>query len=392
MIYTLESIKKDITELDARTFFHQYIIRSENWYFEKILEIPPEDITRVTDDFKTIVSDVLGVSFNNILITGSGKTGYSLSPNEKKLFKKFSEDGEDRMISDIDVAIVSDKLFQIYWDLFRKSYNWRYKTLYDYIPQAIYRGYIDERPLTSKFDRNGKSIKEISDSFFAGKLVIDSSYQRRKVWMEKDNVNLIATILLDFIIPEVFFWQASIDSDTGDALTHIVDGQQRVAAIVGFIKDEFKLSAKHLDDDDCSEINERCENKLFSELAAADKKQIWNYKLSIVEINPEFKKTDIKYCCSVYILANEGVIDETNDEKINAYTDDFMENFDVDGRLTKKIQTAMEIIEKLNDSETAIFVSKKAQMYTLFSFAFRLIDTGIANCLDKTIENLNQEF
>ena len=76
------------------------------------------------------------------------------------------------------------------------------------------------------FDRNKKTIKQIKDDFESGKLIIDSSYQRRSVWTTQDNVRLIETILMGYIVPEVFLWPASVDPDTGDTVTHIVDGQQ----------------------------------------------------------------------------------------------------------------------------------------------------------------------
>ena len=86
------------------------------------------------------------------------------------------------------------------------------------------------------FDRNKKTIKQIKDDFEAGKLIIDSSYQRRSVWTVQDNIRLIETILIGYIVPEVFLWPASVDPETGDTVTHIVDGQQRINAIIDFIQ------------------------------------------------------------------------------------------------------------------------------------------------------------
>ena len=52
---------------------------------------------------KEILNDKLGVAYHNVLMVGSGKIGYSLSPFKK--FKAFDED------SDIDIAIISIKMF-----------------------------------------------------------------------------------------------------------------------------------------------------------------------------------------------------------------------------------------------------------------------------------------
>ncbi|MFA9423870.1 MAG: DUF262 domain-containing protein [Sedimentibacter sp.] len=289
------------------------------------------------------------------------------------------------------------------------------------------------------FHRNTKTVKEVFDDFSKGRLFVDTTYQRRKVWLPQDKIRLIETILLDLIIPEVFFWPADINAETGDMFMHIVDGQQRINSIVEFISGEFQLDSKYLMDKD---IIERCSNKYFADLGNADKERIWKYNISVVNIDSSFTKTDItqmfyrlnltnyslnpqekrnskesvfgdaaealssldfwkecrvfssadakrmkdiEYCCSIYILANEGVVDQTNSKKINDYYDDYSETFDEDKRLTNKIETAMDMIKSLNDKTTLSFVSKKAQMYTLFSFVFKLIDSGL-QCSNEVFE------
>ncbi len=56
------------------------------------------------------------------------------------------------------------------------------------------------------FRRNTKTIQEIYSDFVEGGLFADPSYQRRKVWNDQDNVRLIETILMELVMPEVFFW------------------------------------------------------------------------------------------------------------------------------------------------------------------------------------------
>lgn len=160
MAYTLEEIKKDIVILPAKEFYIKYLLRSDNWYFETKLGKSKEDSIRKSDDFKAIVSQTLEISFNNIAIVGSSKTGCSLTPvseQRSKLFRGFNDD------SDIDIAIVSDKLFQKYWDLFRHSYSEVNKRYYNYISRGIYRGYINEKHL-SVIDGCRKEWNEKSSS------------------------------------------------------------------------------------------------------------------------------------------------------------------------------------------------------------------------------------
>ncbi|WP_429962055.1 hypothetical protein [Enterococcus sp. AZ083] len=145
MAYTVDQIKADIKLLTAKQFYSKYILRSDNWYFENIIGNSKEESVELMDEFKHIISSNLQISFHNISIVGSSKTGCSLTPKtskKNKLFRLF-----DKETSDIDIAIVSDRLFQTYWELFRKSFSEVNRYHYGYISRGIYRGYISEKNL-----------------------------------------------------------------------------------------------------------------------------------------------------------------------------------------------------------------------------------------------------
>lgn len=282
------------------------------------------------------------------------------------------------------------------------------------------------------FTRNSKTIQEINRDFLDGRLIIDRSYQRRKVWNNEDKVRLIETILLGLVMPEVFFWAQSTEPETGYTTTHVVDGQQRITTIAEYVAGDFQLTEKCLLDET---IKKNYGSKFFYELDDAAKTRIWQYPVSIVNIDPECslnvvktlfyrlnltnyslnmqekrnskdsafgdksealstldfwnekkvfsasdakRMKDVEFCCSIYILANEGIVDQTNGKKINDYYDDYAKSFDVDCHLENRITGAMEIINELTDKQTIQFVSKKAQMYSLFCMAFKMIDNNIS--------------
>lgn len=100
---------------------------------------------------------------------------------------------------------------------------------------------------------NRKSIKDISKMFEEKTLIVDESYQRRSVWGEKDKVRLVETVLLNLIIPVLFFWKADTDAETGESITHIVDGQQRIKALCSFVNNDFKLKTQFLLDKSAKE-------------------------------------------------------------------------------------------------------------------------------------------
>ncbi|MNW42780.1 hypothetical protein D3C74_199630 [compost metagenome] len=281
------------------------------------------------------------------------------------------------------------------------------------------------------FPRNTKTIKEIYDNFKNDQLIIDNSYQRRKVWLLQDKVRLIETILLNLIIPEIFLWDCDIDPDTGATIRHIVDGQQRINAIIDFICCDYRLTEKYLLDEG---IKSNFANYSFAELPSEIKRHIWGYDLSIVNIDKRCNKRDItnlfyrlnltdyslneqekrnslasefgnaseqlanmdfwerhkvfspadirrmkdvEFSGNILILAREGIIDQTNPQKLNQVYDDLKEDyFDKETDL-QRIKTAMDIIDSITNETTSSFISKKTQIYSVFSFVLDMMDNSI---------------
>ena len=141
MSYSLDEIKEDLMKIDTKQFYMKHIVRSENWYLEHVLSLT--DIVKAVDDFKIIVSDAMGISYNSVMMVGSGKTGYSLSPQKK--LKQFTVETSENEKSDIDIAIISLPIFDRLWKEFRKAYNITNKRYYSHISREIYRGYINEQ-------------------------------------------------------------------------------------------------------------------------------------------------------------------------------------------------------------------------------------------------------
>ncbi|MEG7841194.1 DUF262 domain-containing protein [Bacillus mobilis] len=272
-----------------------------------------------------------------------------------------------------------------------------------------------------EFTRNTLEIREIYKKFNDGEYIVDHSYQRRKVWGEKDNVCLIETILLNLVIPEIFLWPAEIDPENGNTITHIVDGQQRINAIVNFIAGGYSLKKRYLNDE---EISDRFGNLHFNELPPEVKTDLWTYSLSIVNIDKkcsldEVKKMfyrlnvtdyrlneqeirnsmdtafgkvalelsrndfwdeikvfssadvkrmkDVEYCANILILTEEGIVDQTH-KKLNQTYDDYKDEYPQEQENIELINRIIERIWELTDEGTQLFLSRKAQLYTVFSF------------------------
>lgn len=151
MVYTVDEIINDLKVLTSKQFYTKHIIRSNNWYLQCYLKKEPDEVIRLLDDYRLIIGECMGVSLNSIMMVGSGKIGCSLSPpnslhpEDSKLFQPFNDDESVRKVSDLDIAIISNDIFQEYWKLFRQSFKMKYIVTYSHIYQELYRGYINER-------------------------------------------------------------------------------------------------------------------------------------------------------------------------------------------------------------------------------------------------------
>ncbi|MBQ6265375.1 MAG: DUF262 domain-containing protein [Clostridia bacterium] len=295
------------------------------------------------------------------------------------------------------------------------------------------------------FTDNRKTIKEISSMFADGSLIVDQTYQRRSVWSEKDKIRLIETVLLNLIIPVLFFWKAETDPDTGLSITHIVDGQQRIKAICSFIDNEFKLKPQFLLD---ATAKEKYANKYFKDLSSEDKKAFWNYQLMVIDIDPsatrpdiitmfnrlnltdynlndqekrnsmsgEFaalarelseytiwdekrlftapdirRMKDVEFCASLVLLYRRGIIDQTDQSALNQAYEELQTGYSDAESDKEAVCKAIDAVPQFFVSEeVSKFLKKKTQLYTLFSVIFYMQRNGLD--VDENLLNRFQSF
>jgi hypothetical protein len=96
--------KGKLRDLSPAAFNGQYLFDTNSWYFS---EYPGAGDFGDYDDFRKRVASVFKITSLEVVVVGSAKLGYSLSPT--KNFKPFDED------SDLDVAIVSSDHFEEIW-------------------------------------------------------------------------------------------------------------------------------------------------------------------------------------------------------------------------------------------------------------------------------------
>lgn len=133
--------------------------------------------------------------------------------------------------------------------------------------------------LIDLIDIQPQNIKWLYDLNLKGLLIVDDSFQRNYVWNQKNQIQLVESVIMGYPIPEIYVWNIGTDENTGDTKYSIVDGQQRTGAIFQFVANQYKLNESVLNkENDCYE---RIRNKFFKDLDVEDKKAIWSYIFSI---------------------------------------------------------------------------------------------------------------
>ncbi len=79
------------------------------------------------------------------------------------------------------------------------------------------------------------SVYELLRKYKQGKLILDVSFQRRKVWSDKQKCELIESILMGLPLPIFYFKQLD------NSRYVVVDGKQRLSALFGYLNNEFVL-------------------------------------------------------------------------------------------------------------------------------------------------------
>lgn len=92
---------------------------------------------------------------------------------------------------------------------------------------------------------SGVSVQEIYRRYRENQIVVNRKYQRKLVWSEKEKACLIDSILKGYPIPLILF--AEFVGKDGRTYYEILDGMQRLNAIVGFLEDEYPVDHKFFD-------------------------------------------------------------------------------------------------------------------------------------------------
>jgi hypothetical protein len=148
------------------------------------------------------------------------------------------------------------------------------------------------------------NINDFREWHNRGELILAPEFQRREVWGLKARSYLIDTILTGFPIPAVYLRQ-NIDLKTQKTIREVVDGQQRLAAILDFLEDKFIVLKSH---------SEKYGGLTYSELPDKDKSNFLEYDL-LVDFLVGADDIDV---LEVFARINSYTIVLNTQEKLNA--------------------------------------------------------------------------
>ncbi len=100
-----------------------------------------------------------------------------------------------------------------------------------------------QTPKKSTTTVDGTKVDKIFRDYFEGNFSVNRRYQRKLVWSEDQKIKLIDSIVNEIPIPLILLAK----SDKFNGAFEIVDGLQRIDAIVSFIENRFPFEGKYFD-------------------------------------------------------------------------------------------------------------------------------------------------
>jgi len=124
----------------------------------------------------------------------------------------------------------------------------------------------------SNFKPRGYSVNDFLSWDDRGELELQPKFQRREVWSPKAQSHLIDTIFRGLPIPIIFIRQ-NIDPKQRRTIREVVDGQQRLRAVISFAKGKFNVLKSQ---------NPSFGGKLFNQLPVEAQQIFLDYEFSVV--------------------------------------------------------------------------------------------------------------
>lgn len=183
-------------------------------------------------------------------------------------------------------------------------------------------------------------------------LVLNPDFQRHNVWKFKQKSELVESILMGIPIPLVYLFEDQYGKK------QVVDGKQRITAILDFLENEYRLSGLN--------ILEHLNGKLFSELEPKLQGIFEDYQLYCYIIQPPTPER-IKY--DIFDRVNRGGTSINKQEMRNAL---------YGGKCTKLLKEISNSTEFLNATGYSISSERMKDHYAILrALGFMMLKKGV---------------
>ena len=162
--------------------------------------------------------------------------------------------------------------------------------------EIVENEFVEKRNLLqkTKIVRQTWSIAEIYQKINLGKLILDPDYQRRAIWGNDKKTAFIESLYMEIMIPPIYVVEIPGEDILDETKYEVVDGKQRLTAIMEFIKGILRLNERNLE-----YYADIFGGKSFSEVREIEPEKTSQMLSSILDIyvitanSPEFTKYDI---------------------------------------------------------------------------------------------------
>lgn len=146
----------------------------------------------------------------------------------------------------------------------------------------------------TKIVRQTWSISEIYQKIREKKLILDPDYQRRVIWNNEKKTAFVESLYMEIMIPPIYVVEIPGEDILEENKYEVVDGKQRLTAIMDYIKGSLKLNERNLE-----YYADIYGGKTFTEIREIDAEKTTQMLSSILDVyvitanSPEFTKYDI---------------------------------------------------------------------------------------------------
>lgn len=103
----------------------------------------------------------------------------------------------------------------------------------------------EQKPLaTDDLTVKGESIERVYGQYADRRYMVNRRYQRKLIWTFEEKVNFIDSIVRGYPVPIILLAE---NRSRGDSVLEIIDGMQRINAIISFIENDFQVDGCYFD-------------------------------------------------------------------------------------------------------------------------------------------------